>query len=272
MTDEKLNAWICPVCKKPLYRKEKSYFCLNNHCFDIAKGGYVNLLMSSKTGNHGDDSLMVKSRTAFLNKGFYSKLAICLKDTVNSYFSTQKVILDAGCGEGYYTNIVSECDNSTVYAIDISKEAVHSACKRNASINFAVASCADIPLKDSSVNIILNIFSPLFCNEFKRILVDGGLLIRVVPGENHLIELKSAVYDKPYLNPKPDFELEGFEKEKICHLVYDINLEDNETIKELFMMTPYFYKTGKDDQKKLDLLSSLKTTVDFYLIVNKAIK
>ena len=61
----------CPVCSERLELFEKTYRCSNNHCFDKAKEGYVNLL----TGNHKDGSLigdnreMAQSRKAFLEKG-----------------------------------------------------------------------------------------------------------------------------------------------------------------------------------------------------------
>mgnify|MGYP003057234303 CR=1 FL=1 len=34
---------ICPVCKEKLIKENKTFRCVNNHSFDCAKQGYVNL-------------------------------------------------------------------------------------------------------------------------------------------------------------------------------------------------------------------------------------
>ena len=39
-----MNILICPVCKNELFFENKTAKCENNHCFDLAKEGYVNLL------------------------------------------------------------------------------------------------------------------------------------------------------------------------------------------------------------------------------------
>ena len=61
---------ICPVCKKKLIKENKTFRCENNHSFDCAKQGYVNL-SRKQTKNHGDNALMVKARTDFLEKDYY---------------------------------------------------------------------------------------------------------------------------------------------------------------------------------------------------------
>ena len=65
-----MAGFICPVCRKPLERTEKIYRCPDGHSYDISKSGYINLLMSQKSGNHGDDKIMVHARRDFLEKGF----------------------------------------------------------------------------------------------------------------------------------------------------------------------------------------------------------
>ena len=69
-----MSLFICPVCNSVLTELESMFKCENNHCFDKAKQGYVNLLMSQQSSNkrHGDDKLMVKSRRDFLGNGYYS--------------------------------------------------------------------------------------------------------------------------------------------------------------------------------------------------------
>ena len=90
--------FICPVCKKPLVKNEKSYICENGHNFDIAKSGYVNLLTGSSRKNHGDNRLMTDSRREFLSKGYYEPLRRALCDTVQKYAAQKGNVLDCGCG------------------------------------------------------------------------------------------------------------------------------------------------------------------------------
>ena len=262
--------WICPVCREPLLHSGNSLVCSNRHCFDISKAGYVNLLLSSSRGGHGDDKLMVKSRTDFLNRGYYEPLARCAAELAGESTGSSSLIVDAGCGEGYYSQIVAQSSGAALAGIDISKVAVAAAAKRCKNLCFAAASTADMPLESLCADLILNIFSPLFPEEFRRVLKRGGKLLRVVPGEKHLWELKSLVYDRPYENPAPELEIPGFELLSSRRLEYSITLEDRDSILSLFKMTPYYYKTGEKDQQKLLLAETLSTRLEFEISLYKA--
>lgn len=254
------SKFICPVCDGRLYKLKGSLKCINGHCFDISKEGYVNLLMSNAQGKrHGDDKLMVKSRKEFLDKGYYAPL----REAVTKILGSGNTVLDSGCGEGYYTSAFEE--KNDVLGIDISKDALKYASKRCQKTEFAVASISDIPLPDSSVDTVINIFAPDSPKEFLRILKNGGRYITVTPMEKHLLSLKKAVYDKPYLNPKPENISEGFRLVSSEEVKYEIELKSNEDIISLFKMTPYYYKTSKTDQQKLESLSSLKTELEFLI-------
>jgi len=261
-----MSYFICPVCNNSLIEQESKFSCENNHCFDKAKQGYVNLLMSQQSSlkRHGDDKLMVKSRRDFLNKGFYSALCEEISKTISSVKRTECVLLDIGCGEGYYTSYIKTvCNISDVYGIDISKNALQYAGKSDDSIKYAVASAFQLPFADKSADIILNIFAPCAYSEFHRVLKDDGYLIKVVPMSEHLWELKKIIYDNPYKN-KPEIRNdELFSVEDVKELKYKINLTTKEDIFNLFTMTPYYYKTSKADSEKLLKLESLTTTVHF---------
>ena len=95
--------WCCPVCRKPLSRRENAWVCENGHGFDIARKGYVNLLLSSSQGRHGDDKLMVSARSAFLNRGYYGFLQQQVAETVSALLPPNGRLIDCGCGEGYYS-------------------------------------------------------------------------------------------------------------------------------------------------------------------------
>lgn len=264
---------ICPICKNELSLKEKSYLCPKGHCFDIAKSGYVNLLPPSPGGKrHGDDKLMVKARSRFLDKGFYNPLSDEISKIINELVPDDAHIVDAGCGEGKYTADVlnfleSKGKTAHILGIDISKEALICAAKRSRSLSLCTASTAHMPIDDESVHLVLNIFSPFMPEEFHRVLKSGGKLVRIVPLEEHLWQLKELIYDKPFPNPPMDMEAEGF---SIClekQLRYEIELNSSEEIMDLFMMTPYYYKTGAADQQKAANAQKLCTRLDFGIYV-----
>lgn len=266
-----MTNFICPVCKGHLIKKDKSFVCGNNHSFDLSKYGYVNLMRSQKSSKkrHGDDKLMLHARHDFLEKGFYKPLLDAVTGIIYEKANGQKIsVLDVGCGEGYYTaKIHSSVPNSDIYGIDISKNALIFAAKRDRNLSLAVASCAEIPIADRSCDVILNIFSPTNHIEFARILKDNGILIKATPLEMHLFGLKKNIYAEPYKNKAEDKSLVGFTIDDFKEIKYTLTLDSNEDIVSLFKMTPYYYKTSREDQAKLDKLEHLETEIEFGITV-----
>lgn len=260
-----MSCFICPVCKSELSLSGKTYTCPNRHSFDVSKDGYVNLLMSQKSSQkrHGDDKFMVRCRRDFLEKGFYEKLCEGICDAVKSAVAENGVIADIGCGEGYYTGAVARCGDYTVCGIDISKNALKYASKLLKNSEFAVASAFSLPFFDKSADCVLSVFAPSCYEEFHRVLKDGGVLIKAVPLEEHLWELKCALYDKPYKNKAEIRNEELFKLRSVNEIKYEINLDSNEDIMNLFGMTPYYYKTGRAETEKLLKKTALTTTVHF---------
>jgi len=266
-----MPGFICPVCGDALELIGKSYKCSSNHCYDISRSGYVNLLLSQKSGNHGDDKLMVNARRDFLDKGYYNALRDKITDTVTKFASDGCTVLDAGCGECYYTSHFTESlkqsgINSEVLAVDISKNALAAAKSRSKDIKKAVASIFHLPVADSSCDIVVNVFAPFCREEFDRVLKKGGVYIQIIPLENHLWELKEAVYDIPYKNEVQKYEIEGFELAKCSEIHKTIKLSSCEDIKNLFMMTPYYYKTSEKDFNKLSSFDSLRVSTEFAVL------
>lgn len=265
-----MSIFICPVCGENLEISGKSYGCPNHHSFDIAKSGYVNLLLSKHIGKtvHGDNKLMVQARRNFLEKGYYAPLREAVCKAVVKYSGSGDVILDAGCGEGYYTSAIAETvPKAEIYGIDISKIAVEYAAKRCRRASFAAASVFHIPLADSSCNTLVTLFAPYCGEEFRRVLRNGGAMIMAIPSELHLWELKQAIYDTPYKNAVKPYDLEGFELAEKRRISYKICIDTPEDIQSLFSMTPYYYRTGKTERERLEALGTLETQVDFELLV-----
>lgn len=275
MTD---SVFTCPVCHDNLYIDGKAYKCKNNHLYDISKFGYVNLLMSNKSSesHHGDDKNMVNARTKFLELGYYEKLRDLVCSLSLKYSKNNSNICDIGCGEGYYTSKIYETlkTNNILYhfsGIDISKDALSKASKRYKEIEFAVASAYKLPYSDKSQDLIINMFAPFSVDEYNRIAKDDSYMIRVFPDEKHLYDLKKAIYNNPYKNEIDSIDFNGFELIEDKNISYTIFLKDNEEITSLFYMTPYSYKTSREDIEKLSKLDSLNTIVDFRILVYKKI-
>lgn len=273
-----MTIFRCPNCGRPLAREPHRLACPAGHSFDLAKSGYVNLLLSHGAGpkHHGDDKRMVKARSTFLQKGHYAPMRQELLRQGLAAASENMVVLDAGCGEGYYTAALAEllreqglCPH--VAGIDISKEALQEAAKRDRQSEYAVASCFHLPVGDGSVDLLLSVFAPYCGEEFLRVLRPGGSFLMVIPLENHLYGLKQAIYEKPYRNEVKPYDLPGFRLEECRELRYQITLRGQEEIESLFMMTPYYYKTGAADQQKLLTKTTLTTPAEFAVLRYKKI-
>ncbi|NLT10782.1 MAG: methyltransferase domain-containing protein [Ruminococcus sp.] len=268
-----MGIYICPVCGKSLEIGGNTYKCEKGHSFDIARSGYVNLLLSKHIGKavHGDNKLMVQARRDFLAKGYYSGLKEGLCELAVKH-NCGPVILDAGCGEGYYTSAISDILDrseiaSEIYGVDISKIAVEFASKSCKKISYAAASVFHLPVADLSCDMLVTLFSPYCGEEFRRVLHKNGIMIMAIPSADHLWEMKEKIYDIPYKNEVKPYELDGFDLVDKRHIRYNIQLDSAEDIRALFSMTPYYYRTGKIQQERLYALDKLATTVDFELLV-----
>ena len=266
--------FICPVCGRPLDKKEKAYVCPARHSFDIAAKGYVNLLPANKkhSAAPGDDKGMVAARNSFLSAGYYSHLKEALEKLCLEYSGSRVQLLDCGCGEGYYTrgiyNALSAAGrNVTVRGIDISKDAVALAARRVKAGRFAVASSFHLPVADNTVDILINCFSPLAVKEFGRVLKKGGVFLYVVPAPRHLWQLKEALYETPYENPLKEENYEGFRLEKAVKAEKEIFIDNNRDINNLFRMTPYVYRSPRSAQEVLLKAENLAVNAHFIIYV-----
>lgn len=265
-----VNGFLCPVCGHLLKEADSSFECRSGHCFDKSGSGYVNLLIKGGKKGHGDNKMMINARHNFLKKGYYEDLKNSLCSEIRKYSDKGVSLLDSGCGDGYYTSgmfdEVSVVKGGEVYAIDVSKEAMKIAAKSCPNVSFAVASAYKLPFEDESFDIVTSLFAPLSLNEFYRVLKKSGIFITAIPLEKHLYQLKEAIYETPYTNKPENTEIKGFELLNSQEVRKEIQLESNEDIKNLFMMTPYYYKTSSSDQKKLDNLDKLTTETEFLIL------
>ena len=263
--------FLCPKCRGRLEKVNNSAVCENGHCYDRSKEGYYNLLLGGG-GVHGDNRDMVLSRRRFLESGHYMPLAEAVAELVLKYTSAGEAMLDTGCGEGYYTDIIERAlflrdGASDMCAFDISKDAVSYAARRNRRISTAVFGSYHMPISDGEFSLALNMFSPNAADEIHRVLCDGGVYVMAIPAEEHLFSLKAAIYENPYKNTVEDTALPGFELVEQRSLRYDMKLSDRDSIAALFGMTPYAYRTRTADRMNIEALDALEVEADFLILV-----
>ena len=264
---------ICPNCGLDLYVQGNALRCEKGHSFDIASAGYCNLLVGSKPGDFiGDSKEMVMARRRFLDSGAYEPLRRALCELVlDEAPKKTAAVLDAGCGEGYYTGAVAKALEQSgrelcMIGADISKSATAYAAKRDKLTRYITANSYKLPVKDASAEIILSLFAPAPANEFRRILSTEGKVIMAVPGTEHLWELKEAIYDEPYKNDEDKHSLEGFRLLRREKLSYKALVEGKENVQALFSMTPYIHRTGKDSMDRLRAIENIELTLSFVLL------
>ncbi len=276
LDDKKIiSALRCPLCgeKMRVHRDVgTSIVCegKRTHCYDVSASGYVNLCAPTQSGG-GDSKSAVRSRTAFLDCGYYEPVASALKSICEKYSSKENILIDAGCGDGYYSSFFAEAGFST-FGIDLSKFAADAAAKRakrcaNKNAFYATASVFEIPVFDGTADVVTNIFAPCAENEFKRVLVDNGVLVVAYAGEEHLLGLKEAIYENARVNDgRADLPTDMTLVENI-RVKYSVTLDSNEKILNLFAMTPYYWKTSVSDAEKLKEIDRLTTGVDIIIAV-----
>ncbi len=268
----------CPVCGAAMRISDSggSLLCTGarTHCFDGAADGYLPL--SPRHSGGGDSKEAVRARTAFLSGAYYAPAAEAVIRAVSAYTSEGGCVLDAGCGEGYYSAQMTEVGYS-VMGVDLSKFAVSAAAraargKRRAvgqassSTLYAVGSVFELPVLTSSFDTVTNIFAPCAPAEYARVLKNGGHLVVVGAGERHLFGLKTFLYDDPYLNdPRRDLprEGDGLILRAVDRISYTTTVRGREHIAALFSMTPYYWRTPRNSRERLAEVEALETEVAF---------
>ena len=267
------TAFACPICQENLTLVESSLKCNNRHSFDLAKFGYVNLAPQIKQSANYDKENF-QNRQQILEADFYQAILDAVSDLLASS-KTTTTILDIGCGEGFYSRKLQEThSDKTFYAFDISKDSVQIAAKSepNWAVNWFVGDLARLPIKDASMDILLDIFSPANYGEFRRVLSKDGILIKVIPTKNHLKEIRQKVQDqltnKDYSNQdiKEHFQ-EHFTilSSQTASLTKTITAEQ---LQALLSMTPLLFHI---DQTKIDWSQLTEITIETEILVGKAL-
>ena len=256
----------CPICAGFLEQRERAFICEKGHSFDMARQGYVNLLpvQNKHSAQPGDTKAQVNARRAFLEGGFYMPVVEVLCGLAKKHGCTGP-ILDAGCGEGWYSSRLAEALGAELIGLDISKEAVRAAAGRYKGPMWLCASAAHIPVADGSIGLLTSLFAMTAPEEFKRVLQKDGAFIQVLAAEDHLLGLKNIIY--PQLHHKEKFttpDIPGFRLAESRKLQFTFTVEGQQ-VQNLLCMTPHVYRIGKEGAERLRQTETLTDTASCVL-------
>jgi 23S rRNA (guanine745-N1)-methyltransferase len=262
----------CPIDQLPLHRRGNSLGCDKGHSFDIARQGYVNLLAASdkRSRDPGDSREMIVARQAFLNAGHYQTIADKLAELLIPRLPPAPVIVDAGCGEGYYLEQLLQRLGQAggaagaVIGFDISKWAVQAAARRLPA-SWLVASNRNIPVVESSADILMSLFGFPAYHSFQRPLKKDAMLVLVSAGPRHLIELREVIY--PRVRSSESTELDqaraaGFQVLDSESLQCSTAALNQREIGQLLLMTPHLFRASREGRERAAALTQLAVTVD----------
>ena len=273
---------VCPVCGGGLglAAAGRSLTCSAGHSFDIARQGYVNLYRGKPVNEYSKESF--RQRQQILEKGMYAHILeeICSFLQAVCGAGRPRLLLDAGCGEGYYTREIAArlggC-GLDFYGVDLSRDSVQLAASTAnqaggaaSAIKWLVADIGHLPVRDDSVDFLLDIFTSANYEEFQRILSPDGYLIKVIPGEGHVKELREAASSQ--LHHK-DY------KERKGAAVFSEHFETilNKTVSQTFAVTPeerdvFIHMTPllfHVDKTKVDWSAVHSITVEGQLLIGR---
>jgi 23S rRNA (guanine745-N1)-methyltransferase len=193
---------VCPVrhCRLPLVGNDRQLVCEHGHSFDVARSGYINLLQPQdrRSNQPGDTVAAVAARRRLHDLGVTGPPLKAIAEFVSP--SQSDVVLDAGCGDGFYLGTLARQAGFNGHGVDISASAIDAAARRYPECQWIVAN-ADrfVPYADRSFSIIMSITARMNAGEFRRVLRDGddaGRLLIALPAPDDLIELRGSGHDR----------------------------------------------------------------------------
>jgi 23S rRNA (guanine745-N1)-methyltransferase len=263
---------ICPVrgCSEPLERQSRSLRCPRGHSFDVARGGYVNLLQPQdrRSKSPGDPRAAVEARRRLLDAGYGEPLLRAIREEITAAgLGAGAAALDVGCGEGTYLGALARDPGIAAHGVDLAAVAVDLAARRYPEGTWIVAN-ADrfLPWAAGAFDLVLSIDARLNPAEMRRVLKDGGRLLVAVPGADDLVELREAVLGEGRLRDR----LEG----AAARLADGFELEARRTVRGTAELGPAeirdalaaTYRGGRESRReRIETLSALPVTLSHEL-------
>jgi 23S rRNA (guanine745-N1)-methyltransferase len=269
----------CPLCKDPMWMHDASLVCANKHTFDLSRRGYLNLLLRPPHTRY--DTAMLASRRELCRIGFFTPMLEAVSQCMLQEIVTtrQSTVLDAGCGEGsHLTQIIDDLQKASPHGIqgvgvDISKDGIRIAVRDSWHIIWCVADLSRLPFQNRQFDSIVNILSPANYGEFERVLTNEGILIKVVPGNRHLAELRTMFFDaKSHAPDSHERVIRYFSRHFTTiathHLTYSVTVP-REFMKHVIDMTPLSWNVTAEKRQQMLNVGSAAMTVDVHILVGK---
>lgn len=226
----------------------------------------------------GYDAGLFEARSRLIGEcRFFEPLHHAIADLIIHPKSGQGAftILDSGCGEGSHLNVLCGFDyagrTATGAGIDLSKDGIVKASRTFKDQMWAVADVARAPFHDRQFDVVLSIFSPSNYAEFHRLLKDDGMLIKVVPRKDYLIELRQFLYtESPRRTYSNTAAVERFTAnvEHSHHVrLHYVKTLDRQAIHWLLQMTPLAWSAPEDRVRLLKEMTSADITVDVDILI-----
>lgn len=224
----------CPRCQRPFFITEHSLICTENHCFDLSRRGYVNLAPAHDQNAEKYDAALFESRSMVLEAGFYAPVADAISQLLEQNFPQRSfTLLDVGCGEGYYARrLARHFPKSRVLGLDISRDAITAAARQSHSVTWLVADLKHLPVSDGCADVVLDVLTPADYAEFRRVLAPKGLLLKVIPGDDYLQEIRKAV--SPFLRSGGEYS----DQRVLEHLSQHARILSRQEIRHTLPLTP----------------------------------
>ena len=266
--NEQAALFACPICHEVMQQTEQGLVCMNGHRFDLSKKGTLYFLKSQIKSDY--DANLFFHRAKMIQGGMYQPLLLKLADLV----ANQKV-LDVGCGEGSFLAQLQQLTPlKAALGFDIAKEGIYQASNHSTDAFWCVADLTNLPFSDHAFDAVLNIFSPSNYHEFKRVLKPGGRLIKVIPDEKYLYELRCAFYPddekkQRYSNQQVvEKLLQAFPQTQFERLSYQFAIPKDLRL-SLLEMSPLEW--GVSDKRKAQLQEKPleKITIDLLVAISQ---
>ena len=250
----------CPVCGTAFSQCGASLVCSNGHTFDPSRKGYVHFAPNAAPSRY--DRKLFEARRRILEAGFYDPVIDAIRNAMPKDLC---VVLDAGCGDGTFTKRLA---SGTTIGIDLSKDAIQLAAHGGGPILWAVGDLTRMPVADASADVILNLFSPAHYAEFTRVLKPDGTLLKLVPQEGYLREIRALMRDRLQKETYSNEAVVNHLSERFCikdsvRITYTLPLTE-EQAGDFLLMTPLTFGAGINE---LDASALSKITVDVELII-----
>ena len=251
---EKYDILSCPKCAEALHVSEKSLKCQNGHTYDVSKKGTCNFVLGYGEENY--NLSMLEARERVIKEGLFDGI---INEVAKSIYRDLQEkgtegpvnILDAGCGDGSHIEMIGKILKSKgvdvqLFAVDISKDGINIAGRKENEVLYFVADLSHLPFKEKSMDVIINILSPVNYKDFNRVLKEDGRVYKVIPDTRYLVELRELYGLNEYHNDEIVSHLKEsarvYEEDKI---LYHVNVE--KYLDDLLLMTPMLWERELKD-------------------------